>query len=140
MHRARYRRKVRCNMVLESVLANVMQQILQARNLHYAGAAESIERIIGKRAVPYISAHCPSSVIRGEAGKAHRPRLYAAHHGSEGVFLAHGAGNDFLEIHADLLKEVLRQIAAMKADSLIGVVTVVVVPVEQCTGSFRGQG
>ena len=47
------------------------------------------------------------------------------------------SGNDFLEVHSDALEEVLGQIAAMEADGLIGIVAVVVVPIEQ---GARGAG
>src|SRR5580692_618314 len=37
--------EVRCDVMLESVLAYVVQQLLQLRNLHYADSAEGIQRI-----------------------------------------------------------------------------------------------
>ncbi len=81
----------------------------------------------------------PVEVIGGEAREAHRASLHAAHAGAEGVLLAHRAGDDGLEVHDDVFKEVLRQIGAVEADALVRIAAVVVVPVEQRAGRLAGQ-
>src|SRR5271154_4280288 len=114
-------------MMLKSVLADVMQQLLQLVNLDHANSAESIQRIVGKRALAYIPANHASGVVGREARKAHRPRLHSADHRSERVVLAHGSGDDLLEIHAHILEEMLGQVAAMEADGLVRIVSIVIV-------------
>ena len=45
--------------MLEAVLADVAQQLLQARNLHDAGAAEGLERVVGELAFADVAANLP---------------------------------------------------------------------------------
>src|ERR1035437_3835350 len=128
--RASHLREIRGYVMLEAVLADVTQKPLQVRNLDDSSPAESVERIVGERALAGIAAHDAGRVIGREAGKTHRARLHAAHAGPKGILFPDSAGNDFLEIHAHVLKEVLGQVAAVKADRLVGIVSVVVVPIE----------
>ena len=62
-------------MVLEAVLADVMQQLLHLWNFDNAGAAESVQRIVGKPSLADVTAHLARGVVGGEAGKAHLFRL-----------------------------------------------------------------
>ena len=80
------------------------------------------------------------AIVGGEARVGHRRRLHAPDAGAEGVFLAHRAGDDLLEVHADFLEEVLRAgCEQWKQTALSGSVAVVVVPVEQRAGRARGE-
>src|SRR5208283_3587838 len=106
---------------------------------HHSGPAEGIQGIVGESAFADIAANPAGAIVGGKAREAHRARLHAADAGSEGVFAAHRPGDDFLEIHAHVLEEVLGKVAAMEADGLVGIVAVVVVPVEQGAGRFRGE-
>src|SRR5579872_3876540 len=115
--------------MLESVLADVVQQFLQMRNLYHPNAAECIQRVAGEFSLADIAANYSGDVVGREAGKAHRARLHAAHNGAERVVLANRSRDDFLEVHADVLEEMLGQVAAMKADGLVWIVAVVVIPV-----------
>src|SRR5208283_6234007 len=101
--------------MLESVLANVMQQFLQPGNLHNAHAAKSIQRIVGEVALTDIAANHSRGIVGREARKAHGTSLHPAHDRTECVVLAHRPGNDLLKIHAEVLEEMLGQVAAMKA-------------------------
>src|SRR5438132_8797672 len=129
MHRTRSRREIRRHVMFKSVLANVMQQLLQLRNLHHAHPAKSIQRIASERTLADVPANHSRRVIGRESGEAHRTRFYPADNRAKSVLLAHRPGNDFLEVHAEILEEVLGKIAAMKADSLVGIVAVVGMPV-----------
>src|SRR5438874_811460 len=111
--------------MLEAVLADVAQQLLQAGNLDHARAAEGLERIGREGAAADVAAHFSRQVICREPGKAHGAGLDPPDAGPECVRLPHSAGNDLLEIHPDALEEMLRQVAAMEADRLIGFLTVV---------------
>src|SRR5215472_4879078 len=117
-------------MVLEAIFADVAQELLHLRNLHHPGPAEGIQRIIRKPALAYVTADPPGEIVRGESREAHGARFYATHAGAKGIFLAHGSSDNGLEVHLNILEEVFRQIAAMKADRFVGIIAVVVVPVE----------
>src|ERR1022692_2118513 len=126
-------------MVLEAFLAYVMQQLLHLRDLHHSGTAKRRQRIIGELSLTHISAQATRSVVRREAREAHGSSFYLSHTGTEGVLLTHGAGDDLLEVHFHVTKEVLRQIGAMEADSFVGIRSVVVVPVQQSRWRLRSQ-
>jgi hypothetical protein len=126
-------------MMLESLAADVLQQLLQLGNLGHARAAEGGQRIVGELARSDIAADYTATIVGRVARIAHRAALDAAHAGAEGVFLAHGAGNDLLEVHLDFVEEVLGQVGAVEADALIGMAAVVVVPVEQRGRRAGGQ-
>src|SRR5690242_16917932 len=124
-------RQVGGHVMLKTVFADVVQQLLHLGDFDYAGAAESVQRVIGKSAFAHISAHLAGCVVGGEAGKAHLFRLDQSHAGAESVFLAHGAGDNLLEIHLHRAEKVFGKVGAVKADRLVGIRTVVIVPVEQ---------
>ena len=103
--RAGHRREIRGHVMLEAVLADVMQKPLQVRNPDDSSSAESVERIIGERTLAGIATHDASRVVGGEAGKTHRSRFHAAHTGSKRILLPDCAGDDLLEIHAHVLEK-----------------------------------
>ncbi len=53
--------------------------------------------------------------------------------------LSHRARNDFLEVHLHRAEKVLGEVGAMEADGLVRIVTVVIVPVEQCRRRLASQ-
>ena len=75
-------------------------------------------------------------IIGRESHKTHRRGSHTADASTLGVFLTDGARDDLLEIHAHLVKKVLRQVAAMEAHGFIRIVPVVVVPIEQRARRF----
>src|SRR4051794_6914343 len=119
-------------MMLEASLADVSEQVLQLWYLDDARAAEGLQGIVGEVALADVAPHLAFAVISGEARIAHRRSLHTADAGAEGVLLTDGAGDDLLEVHADVLEEVLGQVAAVEADSLVRIAAVVVIPIEQC--------
>src|SRR6266849_100292 len=125
--------------MFKPAFANKAKKFLQVGNVHDAGAAKSLERIIGEGSFADIAADFPFTIIRRDAGKAHRTGLDSSHARSKRVLLTHCSGDDLLEIHAYILEEMLRKIAAVKTDGLVGIIRVVVIPVEQRTGSFGSQ-
>src|SRR5258706_5621456 len=137
--RARDRGKVCRHVVLKTVFADVAKKTLKLRNFDDARTAKGVERIVSECAFADISTHDSSRVVGGEARKTHSARLHAPDTGSESVFLPDRPGDDLLEIHADILKKMLRKIAAMKAHCLVGIVSIVVVPVEQTARSLRSE-
>src|SRR5438046_2661444 len=86
-----------------------------------------------------IAADFPLAIVRGDTDKTHGTGFDSSHAGAKGIFLAHRSGDDFLEIHADVLEKMLGKIAAVKTNSLVRIVGVVVIPVEQGAGSFGSQ-
>src|SRR5271165_5064988 len=63
MHRGSGGREIRGHVMFESVLADVMQQLLQLRNLHHTHTAKRIQRIVGERTFSDISAHHSGGVV-----------------------------------------------------------------------------
>src|SRR3954454_22314267 len=66
------------DVVLEAVLADVPEEVLQARDLDYPGAAEGLERVVGEGALADVAADLAGGVVGGEAGESHRGGLYLA--------------------------------------------------------------
>src|SRR6202167_1107044 len=104
VHNSRNGRKVRGNVMFETVFTNVTQQFLHARNLDHSGAAEGLQRIISEPAFAHVAANHAVLVISGKARETHRRGLHLTHARSEGVILPHRAGDDLLIIHAHLLE------------------------------------
>src|ERR1019366_4687523 len=127
------------HVMLEAVLADEAQERLEMRNLDHAGAAESGQRIVGELALSHVAIDAAFQIVGGEARVAHRAGFHQALAGAVGVLAAHRAGDDLLEVHFDRLEEVLRQVAAVEAYGLVGIVAVVVVPIEQGTGGSAGE-
>src|SRR5579859_6625426 len=75
------------NVMFESLMANVPEQLLQLRNFRHAGAAEGLERIVGELAWSCIAANHSAPIVGGVAGIRHRAGLHFAHAGAEGVLL-----------------------------------------------------
>src|SRR5581483_5462703 len=103
------------------------------------GAAEGVQRIVSEAAIADIAADAAFAIARGETGVAHGRGFDAAHASTEGVQLADRSGNDLLEIHFDVGEEVLGEIAAVEADGLVWIITIIVVPIEQRAGRSGGE-
>src|SRR5260370_19369369 len=125
--------------MVEPEFGDITQKFLQMRNMHDAGAAKSLQRIVGERTFADIAADFSLAIIRRNAGKTHRAGLHSSYACAKRIFLAYCPGNDILEIHAHILDEMLGKIAAVETNGLVGVIRVVVIPVEQRAGSFGSQ-
>src|SRR5882762_8812181 len=125
--------------MLEPAFADVAKKFLQMRYMHDTGAAKSFKRIVGEVSFADIAADFPLTIVRRNASKTHRAGLDSAHAGTKGVFLAYRSSDDLLKIHAHILEKMLGQIAAVKTNGLVGIIRVVVIPVEQRAGSFGSQ-
>src|ERR1700722_18028128 len=99
--------------MLKAALADKAQQLLQVRDLDYACAAERVQRVVGEASFAYVAAHLAGSIVSGEAGETHLLGFDQAHTGSEGIFLAHGAGNDLLKIHFHRAEKMFREVRAV---------------------------
>src|SRR6266550_4485311 len=108
-------------------------------NFNHTRATEGVQWVIRELAVADVASYPPGSVIGREAGKAHLLRLNKSNTRTESVFFTHGAGDNFLEVHFDGTEEVLRKIRAMEAHRLIGIRSVVVIPVKKCGWRLRSQ-
>ena len=129
------------DVVLEAVFADVAEEVLHVGDLDDAGAAEGVEGIVGEGALADVAADLAGEVVGGEAGEAHGAGFDGAVERAVGVLLADGAGDDLLEVHLyAFVEEVLGEVGAVEADGLVGVVAVVVVPVEQGAGGLAGEG
>src|SRR5467141_2143209 len=125
--------------MLETAFANIPEKLLQVRDVHDSGTAKGFERIVREGSFADIAADLSLAIVRRDAGKTHRTSLDPSHTRSKRVFLAHGSGDDLLKIHAHIFEKMLGKIAAVKTDGLVGIIRVVVIPVEQRAGSFGSQ-
>src|ERR1017187_3482817 len=125
--------------MLEAALADVAEQLLKLRDAYHAGAAKGFERIVGELAFPDVAVDRALAVVGGKAHETHRPGLPPAYASPINVLTPHRACPNGLEVHVGLPEEVPGKVAAMEANRLVGVVTVIVVPVEQGAGRSRGQ-
>src|SRR6185503_10002003 len=131
MHCLRNVAEVRCNVVFEALAADMLQQLLQLRNLRHARAAECLQRIFREPSRARISAHDPAPVVRRITRIAHHARLYTSNASPERIQLAHRTRDDLLVVHLHVFEEVLRQVRAVEAHALVRVGSVVVIPVQQ---------
>ena len=106
--------------MFETAFADIAKKPLQLRNVHDAGTAKSFQRIVGEISFTNIAADFSLAIVRGDTDKTHGTGFDSSHAGAKGIFLAHRSGDDFLEIHADVLEKMLGKIAAVKTNSLSG--------------------
>src|ERR1035437_8690499 len=138
--RRRGGREVRRDVVLEAVFADVAKQRLHVRDLHHAGPAEGVQRVVGERALADVAANYAGEIVSREARKAHGAGLHRAVERAVGVLLANGARDDELIVHLHaFFEKMLRQVRAVEAHRLIWVLAVVVVPIEQRRGRLAGK-
>src|SRR5262252_6554989 len=93
------------HMMLETVLADVSQQLLQTRNFHDARASERIQRVIRKLAMTHVAVNRPFHVIGGEPRETHRTGFHQTYARAERILPAYRPSDDFLEIHLRRLEE-----------------------------------
>src|SRR5262249_28458233 len=72
VHRSRHLGHVGSDMVLESLAANVLQQILQVRNLGHARAAKGLQRIISESSFTDVSAQLAVGIVCRNTQETHR--------------------------------------------------------------------
>src|SRR6266568_3798336 len=125
--------------MFKTAFADITQKFLQMRNVQDAAAAKSLQRIVGELTFADIAADFPFAIIRRNAYKPHRAGLHSPYACAKRIFLAYCPGNDLLEIHAHILEEMLGKIAAVETNGLVGIIRVVVIPVQQRAGSFGSQ-
>src|SRR5205814_10557899 len=89
------------------------------------------KRIVGESPLANVSTHAPGGIVGRETRKTHRSRLDQANAGSVRVVLAYRARDNFLIVHLYGAEEMLRQVRAVKAHSLVRIAAVVVVPILQ---------
>src|SRR4051812_12662503 len=106
------------DVVLESVLADVAEQRLKARDLDDTGAAERLEVIPGEFTLADVAGDPPGAVVRRESRESHGPRLHLSDDRSIGVLSPDRPGDDRLIVHRGIVEEIARQVAAVKADRL----------------------
>src|SRR5437016_3502143 len=83
-------RAVHRDVMFETVVADVLHQVLQAGNVCDGAVAEGFQLVVGGRALPDVTADDAGSVVGGEAGVRQRPGWGSTFHGAVGVLHAHG--------------------------------------------------
>src|SRR5260370_31584933 len=109
------------------------------RYLYTAAPANCFRSMSREGTAANIAANLPAKIIGGETGEGHESGFHAADASAEGVLLAYGSSNDGLKIHLHIFEEMLWQVAAMKANCLVWITAVIVVPVEERTWRPGGQ-
>ena len=119
----------------------IAEEFLHVGDFDNAGAAEGVERVVGEGALAGVAGDAAGEVVGGKTREAHVAGLHGAVECAVGVLLAYRARDDELVVHLyAFAEEVLGQVGAVEADGLVGVVAVVVVPVEQGRGRLAGEG
>src|SRR5713226_2793499 len=101
-------------MVFKALLADESKQLLQPWNSGHARAAKGFQRIVGELALPHVTPDLAMKIVRGESHISHGAGFNPANTGAKRILLAHRAGDDRLEIHNDVVEEMLRQIGAVE--------------------------
>src|SRR5437588_1181594 len=126
-----YRGKIGCDVMFETSLANEAQQLLQFRDSNDACAPKGFKGILGESAFADIAGDFSFAVIGGKPREAHRAAFHASHASAKSVLLADRSSDDFLEVHADVLEEMFRQVAAVEAHRFVWIIGIIVVPIQQ---------
>lgn len=121
--------------VLEAVAADVMHERGEAWDLHDSLGAEGVEGIVGEVAVAYVSSDAAGEIVGGDAAEGDGASGCAAGEGSYCVGLAEYGAEDGSGADADVGQEVFGPVAAVEEDALVGIVAVVVVPVDERSGT-----
>src|ERR1700745_1416527 len=125
--------------MLEAIQADKLHQILQFRYLNHSAGSKRVKRIIGKMSVTEIGANLSRGIIGADPAKTHRTSRRPPGQCADGVFFAkHGAENRG-GADANVGKKIPGPVAAVKKDTLIRVVAVVVVPVHKSAGPAAGE-
>src|SRR4029077_7399125 len=107
-----------------------MKKLLQSGDLHHARTAERLEGIVRKSSAPGIAADFSVDIVSGKPRKAHGTGLDTSNARAKRIRAATRACNYLLEIHLHFFEKVFWQVAAMETHGLVGIVSVIVVPVE----------
>ena len=99
-----------------------------------ARATKGFKGIFGESAFADVAGDFAFAVIGGKPGEAHRAAFHASHDGAEGILFANGSSDDLLEVHAEVLEKMFRQVAAVEAHGFVRIVGIVVVPIQQSAG------
>ena len=113
--------------------------VIRGGRIVYAGAAKGFQGIVCKTPLPGITADFAAQIVGGKPREAHRAGFNPADARAKGVFLAYCTGDDGLKIHHHFFEEMFRQIAAMETNCLIGIASVVVVPIQQSAWRLRSE-
>jgi len=126
-------------MMLESVLADYLHQRLQVFDVRHTVSAECVQRVVGHLAFAHVRLNDAFLVVGGYSCECERTGRHASDARAERTLFAHRACNDLLVIHLDVAEYGLRQVAAVEQHAFVGIVAVVVIPVEQGSGFLRSK-
>src|SRR5947208_34967 len=105
--------------MLETVLADISQQLLQSANPYYPGPAECVQRIIRELALTHVSVDPAGQIVGREAREAHGARLDLPHASPVRVFDSYSPRDNRLKVHLHLLEEMFGQVRTMEAHRFI---------------------
>ena len=122
-----------CDMMLESIAANVLHQLLEVIDLRHGDAAVHSVGIVRNLAFAYISADPTGSIVGRNAEEGEVSLADLGIDGAKGTYLAKGATQnaEWSKLEVVVSDEGPREITTVCADALVAVVGEVVVPVGQ---------
>src|SRR5215469_3753809 len=124
-------RGIHSRMVFKTVFADMFHQLLETGYFHNGAAAKSIQRVVDKVTVPRIGADHAMAIIRRDACVAERTRWSTTCYRSIGIFRAECRRKNLGVRHLDVREKAFGPIPAMKKNTLVWVVPVVVIPIDQ---------
>ena len=111
--------RIHGRVMLESVQANELHQLLQLGNLDDCSCAKSVERIVRKLSVAQVHANLARGIVRADPAIAHRPGGRAALQRTYGILFAQHRAKDRCRADTNVGKKILRPVAAMEEDALV---------------------
>ena len=112
---------------------------MQASSPHHPVAAETLGSVVRRFALADVSAHATVQVVGRGAAERDGASLQFAHDRAKRILLAHRPGDDLLEVHFEIFEEILGQVRAVEDHTLIRIVAVVVVPIDDGAGRAGGE-
>ena len=126
-------------MVLETVAADVLHQILQVRDLGYGSVTEGFQRVVRQTPLAYVRLHDPARVVRADAPVRERHRGRATGQRTPGILLSHRRAEDRRRRDLDIRQKRLRPVTAVEEYAFIIVAGVIVIPIHQRARRTRSE-
>src|SRR5690606_15005009 len=119
-------------MMLKPILTDVAHQVLQAGHFDDCPAAKCLQRIVYKHAVPHICLNNAVTVVCGHTRIAEGASRGAARNHAVGILITKCGTENRHVFHLEFRsKEALGPVTTMKQHTFVGIIGVVIVPIDQ---------
>src|ERR1700730_8678868 len=109
----------------------MLHELLETGNFDYGSTAERIQRIIDEFTIADIGTDYTIAVIGGNSGITKGTSRSTAGDCAIGVFCSQRSRQNFGICHLDVREKTLGPVTTVKQDTLVRVIAVVVVPIDQ---------